>query len=79
MRLKENLLQKFAATLKKFSAQGGQKVEYGISKNMVYFHKIQPKDRTRAWYNFVDKTFHLQVVCTKEFHTPANFFLNAAT
>ena len=31
MRLKEkNLLQKFAATLKKFSAQGAKKVEYGI-------------------------------------------------
>ena len=30
MRLKEkNLLQKFAATLKKFSAQGAKKVEYG--------------------------------------------------
>ena len=30
MRLKEkNLLQKFAATLKKFSAQGAIKVEYG--------------------------------------------------
>ena len=32
MALKEkNLLQKFAATLKKFSAQGAKKVEYGIS------------------------------------------------
>ena len=32
MRLKEkNLLQKFAATLKKFSAQGAKKVEYGMS------------------------------------------------
>ena len=32
MRLKEkNLLQKFAATLKKFSAQGAKKVEYGKS------------------------------------------------
>ena len=31
MRLKEkNLLKKFAATLKKFSAQGAKKVEYGI-------------------------------------------------
>ena len=31
MRLKEkNLLQKFAATLKKFSAQGAKKVEYGM-------------------------------------------------
>ena len=31
MRLKEKkLLQKFAATLKKFSAQGAKKVEYGI-------------------------------------------------
>ena len=30
MRLKEkNLLKKFAATLKKFSAQGAKKVEYG--------------------------------------------------
>ena len=30
MRLKEkNLLQKFAATLKKYSAQGAKKVEYG--------------------------------------------------
>ena len=30
MRLKEKkLLQKFAATLKKFSAQGAKKVEYG--------------------------------------------------
>ena len=30
MRLKEkNLLKKFAATLKKFSAQGAEKVEYG--------------------------------------------------
>ena len=36
MRLKEkNLLQKFAATLKKFSAQGAKKVEYGISKMFV--------------------------------------------
>ena len=31
MRLKEkNLLKKFAATLKKFSAQGAKKVEYGM-------------------------------------------------
>ena len=31
MRLKEKkLLQKFAATLKKFNAQGAKKVEYGI-------------------------------------------------
>ena len=31
MRLKENnLLKKIAATLKKFSAQGAKKVEYGI-------------------------------------------------
>ena len=31
MGLKEkNLLKKFAATLKKFSAQGAKKVEYGI-------------------------------------------------
>ena len=35
MRLKEKkLLKKFAATLKKFSAQGAKKVEYGRS----YFH-----------------------------------------
>ena len=32
MCLKEkNLLQKFAATLKEFSAQGAKKVEYGMS------------------------------------------------
>ena len=31
MRLKEkNLLQKFAATLKKFSTQGAKQVEYGM-------------------------------------------------
>ena len=36
MRLKEKkLLQKFAATLKKFSAQGAKKVEYGIPKNIL--------------------------------------------
>ena len=35
MRLKEkNLLQKFAATLKKFSAQGAKKVEYGIERDL---------------------------------------------
>ena len=33
MRLKEKkLLQKFAVTLKKFSAQGAKKVEYGMCK-----------------------------------------------
>ena len=33
MRLKEKkLLKKFAATLKKFSAQGAKKVEYGKSR-----------------------------------------------
>ena len=36
MRLKEKkLLQKFAATLKKFSAQGAKKVEYGTLINMT--------------------------------------------
>ena len=36
MRLKEkNLLQKFAATLKKFSAQGAKKVEYGMLCNCI--------------------------------------------
>ena len=39
MRLK-NLLQKFAATLKKFSAQGAKKVEYGI-----YIHFNQNLDK----------------------------------
>ena len=37
MRLKEkHLLTKFAATLKKFSAQGAKKVEYGMSKHTPY-------------------------------------------
>ena len=36
MRLKEKkLLQKFAATLKKFSAQGAKKVKYGILKATI--------------------------------------------
>ena len=36
MRLKEKkLLQKFAATLKKFSAQGAKKVEYGMFKGVL--------------------------------------------
>ena len=36
MHLKEKkLLQKFAATLKKFSAQGAKKVEYGM-----YYHSV---------------------------------------
>ena len=34
MRLKyKNLLQKFAATLKKFNAQGAKKVEYGTRES----------------------------------------------
>ena len=37
MRLKEkNLLQKFAATLKKLSAQGAKKVDYGMH---IYIQK----------------------------------------
>ena len=37
MHLKEkNLLKKFAATLKKFSAQGAKNVEYGILKRVVW-------------------------------------------
>ena len=36
MRLKEkNLLKKFAATLKKFSAQGAKKVEYGTLSHIA--------------------------------------------
>ena len=43
MRLKEKkLLQKFAATLKKFSAQGAKKVEYGI---------LEVNDRTSSLFN----------------------------
>ena len=42
MRLKEkNLLQTFAATLKKFSAQGAKKVEYGMC---VYVHESDAAD-----------------------------------
>ena len=38
MRLKEKkILKKFAATLKKFSAQGAKKVEYGISGGSQYY------------------------------------------
>ena len=45
MRLKEkNLLQKFAATLKKFSAQGAKKVEYSNEKY------VETQDRTK-FYN----------------------------
>ena len=37
MRLKEKkLLKKFAATLKKFSAQGAKKVEYGNRKTVLH-------------------------------------------
>ena len=44
MRLKEkNLLKKFAATLKKFSAQGAKKVEYGID-----FHKFPPESAEKV-------------------------------
>ena len=37
MHLKEKkLLKKFAATLKKFSAQGAKKVEYGIFSSAIF-------------------------------------------
>ena len=40
MPLKENkLLKKFAATLKKFSAQGAKKVEYGMLDTAKFFRK----------------------------------------
>ena len=39
MRLKEKkLLQKFAATLKKFSAQGAKKVEYGKKLHLSHWN-----------------------------------------
>ena len=42
MRLKEKkLLQKYAATLKKFSAQGAKKVEYSISNYSVCIKRIR--------------------------------------
>ena len=42
MRLKEkNLLQKFATTLKMFSAQGAKKVEYGILSKIWYVPTLQ--------------------------------------
>ena len=44
MRLKEkNLLQKFAATLKKFSAQGAKKVEYGMYTKFQILASIVPR------------------------------------
>ena len=52
MRLKEkNLLQKFASTLKKFSAQGAKKVEYGIPQILYirsYPNPIMQKSSGKA-------------------------------
>ena len=56
MRLKEkNLLQKFAATLKKFSEQGAKKVEYGtcvvysLSVHVVQIQLLQ--DQSHVLFN----------------------------
>ena len=56
MRLKEkNLLKKFAATLKKFSAQGAKKVEYGTvycdaSSEPILFERVLIRGKNVDFY-----------------------------
>ena len=59
MRLKEKkILQKFAATLKKFSAQGAKKVDYGIGtldgfEHILYVNNGLISEKFQYFFFFV--------------------------